>query len=302
MFEVIRQNKIKTGIYVALSFSLLSAVVYFLAWYWGGFGLGSALLIAVLFSTISTLISYWNSDKIILGITKAHPADETDNKRVIDAMEGLCIASGLPMPKVYVIDDESMNAFATGRDPHHAVVCVTRGLLDRLDYYQLEAVLAHELGHIRNYDILLSTVVTVLVGMIVLLAHLFLRIGFRGGRGRSNNNSNAIIMVVGLILVIVAPIFAQIIKFAISRKREYMADASSVEFTRNPEALISALELISSDSAVECADPATSSIFFAEAHAMTDTQRMRMNSKQKSGLFDTHPSINERIKAIKDIH
>lgn len=302
MFEVIRQNKMKTGIYVALSFSLLSAVIYFLAWYWGDFGVGGALMVAVIFSSISTIISYWNSDKIILRITKAHPANETDNKKVINAMEGLCIASGLPMPKVYIIDDDSMNAFATGRNPKHAVVCVTRGLLDRLDYYQLEGVLAHELGHIRNYDILLSTVVTVLVGMIVMLSHLFLRWGFRGRRGKDSNSSNAIIMIVGLILIILAPIFSQILKFTISRKREFMADATAVEFTRNPEGLASALELISTDSAVECADPATASMFIAEPQAMNFGTRERRNARKRAGLFDTHPLISERIKAIREIH
>jgi len=296
VFDVVRQNKIKTTWYVAFSFSLLGGIVYLLC-YCLGLDITACIFLAFVVTSLSTVISYWNSDKIILKITGAKRANEEDNKKVINAMEGLVIASGLPMPKVYVIDDESMNAFATGRNPKNAVIAVTRGLLDRLDYYQLEAVLAHELAHIKNYDILLSTIVTVLVGMVVMLSRVFLR-----STGRRRSRDGGMIVLVGLLFAILAPIFAQIVKYAISRKREFMADATAVEFTRNPDGLAEALALIATDSAVECADPATASLFIADPQAMSLNQRTKRNNRKRAGLFDTHPLISERIKAIREIH
>jgi len=297
MFNSIRKNKNKTYFIAILVFIFVAAIIYFFTWY---FDYGAwAIPVAVIASILISFSSYWFSDKIVLAATRAKPADEEADKKVQNAMEGLIIAAGLPMPRVYVIEDDSLNAFATGRNPEHAVVCVTRGLVNKLDYYQLEGVLAHELAHIKNYDILLSTVVTVMVGAVVMLSHMFQRMAFFGGRKGNNSNgggsqATVIIMIIGLVFMVLAPIFGLLLKMALSRNREYLADATAVEFTRNPDGLIGALEEISQDSAVECADPATASLFIASPVA-------KAKAHTKGGWFDTHPPIADRIAALKNI-
>lgn len=302
MFDQIRKNKKKTFFIAGLVFAFVALVLYALAYMFTEGDATFALAIALIFSGVSSFYSYYFSDKIILKITKAYPADEKTKTKIENIMSGLCISSGLPMPNVFVIDDDSMNAFATGRNPKHAVVCVTKGLVEKLDYYQLEAVLAHELSHIKNYDILLSTVVTVMVGAVIMLSHLFQRAAFRGSRG-SKDSGNGIIFIIGLILLILAPIVGQLLKMALSRSREYLADATAVEFTRNPEGLASALELIGSDSAVECADPATSSMFIASPDPKFSPAVMGAKAKKstKGSWFATHPPIEERVNAIRNI-
>ena len=208
------------------------------------------------------------------------------------------VTAGLPKkPDLYVVEDAQPNAFATGRNPKHAVICVTTGLLEKLDYYELEGVLAHEMSHIKNYDILLSAVVSVMVGFIVILSDWFTRISFYGGRrGRdrdNDNNGNAIIMLIGLIFLILAPIFGQLMQLAISRKREFLADATAIEFTRNPDGLISALEKISADpNELKVANKATENMYIANPFR---------NKKKSSDLWSTHPSTEARIEALRNL-
>ena len=213
-------------------------------------------------------------------------------------LDSLVISAGLQeKPQLYVIEDAQPNAFATGRNPKHAVICVTTGLLEKLEYYELEGVLAHEMSHIKNYDILLSAVVSVMVGFVVILSDWFTRISFYGGRrGRdrdNDNNGNAIVMLIGLIFLILAPIFGQLMQLAISRKREFLADATAVEFTRNPDGLISALEKISADpNELKVANKATENMYIANPFR---------NKKKSSDLWSTHPSTEARIEALRNL-
>lgn len=292
MFEVIGHNKFKTNVIIFFFFCLLALVIYFFCEYFSFGYMG--VPIAVIIALISTYVSYYFSDKIVLTISRARPANDEEDKMVTNSVEGLCIAAGLPLPKVYIIDDSAPNAFATGRDPDHSVVCVTTGLLDKLDSYELEAVLAHELGHIKNYDILLSTIATIMVGIITLLADWFFRIGFRS-RSNSRNNISIIIGIIGVIFMIFSPLIAQLMQLALSRNREYLADATSVELTRNPDALIRALERISADTEpLEAANKATANMYIVTP--------FKDNRKKIASWFSTHPAIEDRVQAIKDIH
>jgi len=252
----------------------------------------SALLyVAVIFSTLMSVGSYWYSDKIVLSMSRAHPVEFEANKELYRLVENLCITAGLPLPKIYIIDDSAPNAFATGRDPKHAVVAVTSGLLAKLDRSELEGVIAHELSHIGNRDILLSTVVVVLVGIVALLADYFRHAMWWGGsRDNDNRGGNAYIMILAVLLSILAPLFATLIQLAISRKREFLADADGALLTRYPEALASALEKISADQEpLEAANRATAHLYIANP----------FKGNQVSKLFSTHPPIEERIAALR---
>ena len=248
MYEDITKNKIKTGVIIGIFIVVITLIIYYICM---AFDLGAfSIVIALVFSIASAWGSYYYSDRIVLSVNKARPATEEEDAKLIDILDGLMVSSGMQYrPKLYVVDDPQPNAFATGRNPQNAVICVTTGLLDKLDYYELEGVVAHELSHIKNYDIRLSAVVTVMVGFIVMLADFVSRMLFWGG-GRSNDNDskggNLILMIIGLVCLILAPIFGELMKLALSRRREYLADASAVELTRNPDGLISALEKISS--------------------------------------------------------
>ena len=244
------------------------------------------------------LFSYYSSASVTLAISQAHEVSREQEPDLYRTVENLCIGAGLPMPKVYVIEDGSPNAFATGRDPDHAVVCVTRGLLQKLDHLELEGVIAHELSHIGNYDIRLMTVVVVLVGVIALLADLMLRLTLWGAGGRSSNrgkNGGAamlIIYAIAIIAIILTPIAAQLIKFALSRQREYLADASAAELTRYPEGLARALEKISADTdPLEAANKATAHLYIANP--------LHEHSSFLNNLFSTHPPIQERIAILR---
>ena len=244
------------------------------------------------------LFSYYSSASVTLAISQAHEVTREQEPELYRTVENLCIGAGLPMPKVYVIEDGSPNAFATGRDPDHAVVCVTRGLLQKLDHLELEGVIAHELSHIGNYDIRLMTVVVVLVGVIALLADLMLRLTLWGAGGRSSNrgkNGGAamlIIYAIAIIAIILTPIAAQLIKFALSRQREYLADASAAELTRYPEGLARALEKISADTdPLEAANKATAHLYIANP--------LHEHSSFLNNLFSTHPPIQERIAILR---
>ncbi len=251
----------------------------------------SVLYIAVAFALVTNVGSYWFSDKIVLKMTGAHPTEMKDNPELYRIVENLSITAGLPIPRIYVIDDPSPNAFATGRDPEHAVVAVTTGLLAILERPELEGVIAHELSHIGNRDILIMTVAVVLAGFIAILADLLLRASFLGGRDRDSGNKLApltlILTVVGFIL---APIAAQLIKLAISRKREFLADASGALLTRYPEGLANALRKISASGVpMQKTSNATAHLFIANPFGA---------GSGVSKFFQTHPNVDDRIKAL----
>ena len=296
MFRIIGKNKMKTGIIVVGIFIFLALILY-LVGYLFDFGI-FIIPFAVIISIMVSFFSYYYSDKMVLKLNGARPADPETDKIVTSVLENICIAAGTPMPRVYIIDDPSPNAFATGRNPEHAVVCVTTGILKILDYYELEGVLAHELSHIKNYDILLTTVATIMIGVIVIVANFCTRsLFFGGGRGRrSNDNSGggqAIILAIGLIFIILAPIAGQLLKMALSRNREYLADATAVEFTRNPQGLIGALsKLESNPTPLSRANKATASMYIVNP-------LKGINAKE---LLSTHPPIQKRIEALKNIH
>jgi heat shock protein HtpX len=251
------------------------------------------LLIAVLFSSLMSFISYWYSDKIALSIAGAREVKHDENPELYHILENLCITAGLPMPRLYIINEMAPNAFATGRNPQHAVVAVTQGLLQKLNRSELEGVLAHELSHIGNYDMLLSTVVVVLVGFIALISDWFLRWNFWfGGRDRDREGGQlgAIMMLVGIILAILSPFIAMLIQLAISRKREFLADASGALLTRYPDGLASALEKISADSTpLRAVTNATAHLYISNP----------FKGKKISTLFMTHPPIEQRVKALR---
>lgn len=284
----VKKNKTKTLFIVSIFFCLVSLFIYFLSlWLFGDIVM--AVVIGLLFSFITSFASYYNSDKIVLSLNKARVATTEEYKQLNDILEGLCLGTGLPMPKLYVMEDSAMNAFATGRNPKHAVICVTTGLLNKLEKYEIEGVLAHELSHIKNYDILLSTVTVVMVGFIVILSDAFSRGFIR--KSDDDDNKNPILMIIGLIFIVLAPIFAKLMQLAISRNREYLADASAVEITRNKDGLINALKKI--DESVEVlkySNEATASLFIAP-----------VKKKNKDSLLSTHPNTLNRIERLQNI-
>lgn len=296
MFEDIKKNKIKSWFIVLLFLAFIAVIVYYICM---ALDLGElSIIIAMIFAIVSTWSSYYYSDKIVLKLNNARPATREEDLKLVNILDSLVISAGLPeKPQLYVIEDAQPNAFATGRNPKHAVICVTTGLLEKLDYYELEGVLAHEMSHIKNYDILLSAVVSVMVGFVVILSDWFTRISFYGGRrgrdGDNDNNGNAIIMLIGLIFLILAPIFGQLMQLAISRKRDFLADATAIEFTRNPDGLISALEKISADpNELKVANKATENMYIANPFR---------NKKKSSDLWSTHPSTEARIEALRNL-
>lgn len=277
---------------------IITTVVYVFCQALGyGFGFVGIALVLAGFLSIG---SYYYSDKIVLTTSGAKQIKKSDNPELFRIVENLCIGDGLPMPKIYVIDDPSPNAFATGRDPQHAIVCVTTGILSLLDKSELEGVIAHELSHIKNFDIRLMGIVAVLVGFIVILANLFTNQLMWGGLGRDredrNNNAQAIFLLIGLVLAILSPIAATLIQLAVSRKRELLADASGVLLTRYPEALADALEKLSRDPhSLKTASNATAHLFIVNPFRGKNTKQMF------TSLFDTHPPIEERIKILRSM-
>ena len=254
---------------------------------------------ALIGSLFMNFISYWYSDSIVLSISNAKPVDTStsEGKRIYRLLENLAITAGLPMPKLYIIQDTAMNAFATGRDPEHSAIALTTGIIDRLEQIELEGVIAHELSHIGNRDTLIQTISVVLVGLVALLSDWFLRISFWGGGRHNNNDDNSklglIVGIIAVVLAILAPIFVQLLHFAISRKREYLADASGALLTRYPEGLASALEKISQDTEpLEVANRATAHLFIS-------------NPFKGGGIKDwmsTHPPTEKRIQALRNIN
>jgi heat shock protein HtpX len=252
-------------------------------------------IIAIVFSIAQSITTFWFSDKVVIMMTGAKPIQKQDNPELYRLVENLSITAGLPVPKIYIIEERQPNAFATGRDANHAVVAVTRGLLNKLERSELEGVLAHEMSHIGNKDMLVSTVVVIMVSLVALLSRLFLRISFYGGGSRrrrdSKGGSGALIFFLGIIGAILAPIIALLIQLAISRKREFLADATGALMTRYPEGLASALEKISSDSTpMPRADNSTAHLFFANPFK---------DKNWLTSLFSTHPVPQERIKILR---
>jgi len=285
-------NVRKTFLLMTVFMVMVIAICYGVSFY---FNNPIILYVGAVFAILTSVGSYWYSDKMVLKMTNARPVTHAEAPDLCNIVENLSITAGLPMPKVYIVDDPSPNAFATGRDPEHAVVAVTSGLLQILERNELEGVIAHELSHIGNKDMLVSTVVVVLVGFITLLSDMFLRsqiFGFGGG-GRERNGDGkvqGILMIVGIVLMILSPIIATLIQLSISRKREYLADASGALLTRYPEGLASALEKISRHSGkMKRANHATAHLFISNP----------FGSKIR-GLFSTHPPVEKRVKALRE--
>lgn len=293
-YTEVSKNKAYSVLLIFVFLIFIIGLGFFAAQY---FGNSYILYGAVAFSTISASISYFFSDRITLSISGAQEIDLKTQPQLYQLVENLSITAGLPMPRVYIIDDSAMNAFATGRNPKHAVVCVTTGLLSRLDKAELEGVLAHELSHIGNYDIRFMTLVVVLVGIVTLLADWILHLSIFGG-GDDNDNKNPIFLIIGLVLLIVSPIIATLIQLAVSRKREFLADASGALLTRYPEGLASALEKISGDTEpLEAANKATAHLYIS--NPLKDHEGD--SQSWFAGLFNTHPPAAERIKRLRQM-
>lgn len=294
MYEDIKKNKIKTGVIVFTFLTMITLIIYYIC---NAFGYSEySIVIALIFSIISTIATYYNCDKVVLASVKARPATREEDLQLTNILEGLMITSGLTnKPRLYVVDSMQPNAFATGRNPENAVICVTKGLIEKLNYYELEGVVAHELAHIKNYDIMVSAVVSVMAGFVVMLSDMFLRVSFRHRRDDDRGRANVIVMIIGLICLIVSPIVSQLIQLAVSRRREYLADATAISFTRNPDGLISALRKISSD------DTTMDTASESSAHMFIVTPFKNKRKIEKSSLFSTHPAIDERIEAIENL-
>lgn len=293
-YEEIGANRRMTFFLFVIFFFLIVALGLVVS-----FILGTSLILYlfVFIAIVYILISYYKSDSIVTAISRAKPADPDRFKQLHNIVEEMSIASGLPKPRVYIIEDSAINAFATGRDPAHSVVCVTTGCLTRLNRAELTGVIAHEMSHIKNYDIRVMTMAAILVGLAVLLSDFLLRMFLWGGigRSRSREGGGAIMIAaiaLGLLLAILTPLIAQIIKFAISRRREFMADASAVQLTRHPQGLAGALSKIGNDTEpLEAANKATAHLYIANP--------LKGQKIWLKGLFSSHPPIGERISRLR---
>jgi heat shock protein HtpX len=301
MYQLIASNKRR-------SIALIAGFVLVLSLVGAAFGLivGNGLagtLIALVVSGAIAFASYWKADSVALAVSRARPADPAQYQRLYNLVEGLTIASGLPMPRLYIIDDPAPNAFATGRNPRHAALAVTSGLLEKMNRVELEGVLAHELSHVKNYDILVSTLAVTLVGAVALLADIGVRMmWWNGGRVRRSGDredSNNPLAFVALIFLVLAPLLGRVMQAAVSRRREALADASAVQMTRYPPGLISALEKLREDTTV------THSASKATAHLWIEQPMSGVGDEGRFGalnrLFDTHPPLEERIAALRDL-
>jgi len=289
------RNTRLTWVYITGFLVFVIAIGYIFA---GAMNNSLILYIAVIFSILMSFGSYWWSDKIVLAMSKAKPVTHENAREIYHIVENLCITAGLPVPKIYLIEDSAPNAFATGRNPEHGVICLTTGIIQKLEKSELEGVIAHELAHIGNKDILLSTVVVVMVGFVTLLADWFRNWTFFGGRRRSSDSEGGgqlqmVLMIAAIILSILAPIAAILMQLAISRKREFLADADGALLTRYPEGLARALEKISADpEKLEVANRATAHLYIANP----------FKGKKFSKLFMTHPPIEERVKVLRGMN
>ena len=302
MFEQITSNKRRS---VALVFAFVLVIVA-VAWAFNvliGYGIGG-VLVALVVAAATAGLAYWKSDAVALRMSHAKPADADAYPRLHNIVEGLCIAAGLPKPRLYVIDDEAPNAFATGRNPRHAAVAVTTGLLDRMNRIELEAILAHELSHVKNYDILVSTLAVTMVGVVVLLSDFGLRFLWWGGPRHRDDRSGgggpqALIALFGFALLLLAPIAAKLMQFAISRRRESLADVSGVALTRYPPGLIAALEKLKDDETVVHSGSRATAHLWIESPVARKPEEGRLAWLGK--MMDTHPPLDERIEALREL-
>ncbi|MCI8636671.1 MAG: M48 family metallopeptidase [Clostridia bacterium] len=300
MFENIKKNKIESGIIISIFILVITLIVYYVC---HALNLGTfSIVFALVFSIISAWGSYYYSDKIVLSLNRARPATKEEDLKILNILDSLMVTSGLSSkPRLYVVDDPQPNAFATGRNPENAVICVTTGILEKLDYYELEGVIAHELSHIKNYDIRLSCIVSVMVGFIVMLSDIFSRALFWGRLEKdsnSDNKANGILMIFGLICLILSPIFGSLMQLALSRKREFLADATAAEFTRNPDGLISALQKLEDDTnQLATANSATANMYIVNPFK----KNTKEGKKKSSSLWSTHPSTEDRIEALRNL-
>lgn len=295
-YDLVASNKRKSWLVITLFVVFIVGATYLMA---KGFGFDLSFVgFALIFSGVMSFSSYWWSDSMILGLSGARPASRQEFFDFYTVAENLASSQQMPMPKLYVIEDTAMNAFATGRDPQHAAVVATTGLLSRLNRSEIEGVIAHELSHVKNYDTRLMSIVTILVGFVALLADWMLRMNFLGRR-RSNDSEGgqigAIFFIIGMLLALLSPIIAQLIQLAISRKREFLADASGVAMTKNPEGLASALEELDQDKEpLEAANKATAHLY------ISNPLKNRSDAiGWFAGLFQTHPPIKDRIAALR---
>ena len=298
-YQLVAQNKRKSWL-VIVGFTVFVGVAAWLITYSFGYDL-SLVGVALLFSGVISFGSYWFSDTVVLAVSKARPATREEFFDFYTVAENLSMSLQIPVPKLYVIDDTAMNAFATGRDPKHSAIVATTGLLSRLNRSEIEGVIAHELSHVTNYDILLMSIVSILVGFIALLADWMIRISFLGGgKRRDSRDSGQIEMILGLVgfvLVLLSPLIANLIKLAISRKREFLADASGVAITKNPMGLISALNKISQDQEpLEAANKATAHLYISDP-----LKNQKGGVGWFANMFNTHPPVEERIQALQSI-
>jgi heat shock protein HtpX len=306
MYEHIAKNRAKTILIIIGFVFFLSLIGYFVGMYFDyRYGMGTAysvalMVVALIIALFASFGSYYFSDRIVLSMTGARPVSREDDPRLYYMVEGLSIAAGLPMPAIYIIYDQGMNAFATGRNPKKGVIVFTRGLLESLDDEELKGVISHELAHIKNYDILLGTIIVVLVGIVSIIANIMTRLLFFGGRGRRSTKGSGggiimiVVLVIGVLFIIVSPVVAMIIRMAISRNREYLADSTGALISRYPPGLASALKKISSNSEVKTASSATAHLFIS--NPLGEKSRVMFKS-----LFNSHPPVKERIERLNEM-
>lgn len=288
-YQQVASNKRRSWLIIAIFVVFIITVGYLLSYF---FDSQYLLPIAILYSLASSFGGYYLGDKIVLAINQAIPATRKKYFNFYTVTENLAMVAKIPTPKIYIIESNAMNAFATGRDPQHAVVCATTGLLEKLNRTELEGVIGHELSHIKNYDILLMTIVSVLVGTISILINLTSRHSFFNNRDNDNRNNSGIFAIIGLLLIVFAPLIAQLIQLAISRRREFFADSSSVSLTHQPSGLISALEKISTDDTpFKQASTATASLYIANP----------FTKNKLASMFSTHPPVSDRIHALRQM-
>lgn len=287
-YDFIASNKRKTVILIAVFTAFILGIGWLIDETYGGGGF--FVTFAAIYSGVSALASYYTGDKVALFVSGARPVTAAESPYLVRMVENLCISQGMPVPKIHVIEDEAINAFATGRDPQHASIAVTTGAMRKLENEELEGVLAHELSHVKNYDIRVMTIVIVMVGVISIMADMIFRASLHGRKSSNRNGGGAAFLIIGLVLMIFAPLVAQLIKLAVSRKREYLADASGALMTRFPEGLAKALRKIQQDGRpLARADAATAHLFIANP----------FSGKAFAGLFSTHPPIEARIAALE---
>ncbi|MCJ7472056.1 MAG: M48 family metalloprotease [Actinobacteria bacterium] len=306
MYEHIAKNRAKTILIIIGFVFFLSLIGYFVGMYFDyRYGMGTAysvalMVIALVIALFASFGSYYFSDRVVLSMTGARPVSREDDPRLYYMVEGLSIAAGLPMPAIYIIYDQGMNAFATGRNPKKGVLVFTRGLIETLSDEELKGVISHELAHIKNYDILLGTIIVVLVGIVSIIANIMTRLLFFGGRGRRSTKGSGggiimiVVLIIGVLFIIVSPIVAMIIRMAISRNREYLADSTGALISRYPPGLASALKKISSHSEVRTASSATAHLFIS--NPLGEKSRVMFKN-----LFNTHPPVKERIERLNEM-